>query len=307
MIAVLSALAACLLGAAGAGAQTSAERPAAQGDTTAPAAALTPEQQSALSRANLAREFGDPLTTVPQISIQDIYVPQSFGTDARTNRLLLRPIIPRVPKFSLLPFVQLIRPTFSMVTVPTGAGGETRTEFGDIQLLDLAVLPWSSKEDGLYMGFGPVFNFPTATHKSAGLNAWQLGPALATIYKGIPGLLVGCLIQSPFSLAYTADVHASSGSFLFQPLVLAYLGHGFYVKSADSTWTYTWDDGGARMLPLSFGIGYIWLREGSPPINVSVNGEWMAYRHYGHVAPVAPQTSIRFALTVAFPQWQPWR
>jgi len=306
MVPVLLALAACLLGAVGASAQTatSGDDRGSQVDTSAPAAALTPEQQSMLKRAELAREFGDPLTTLPQVSIQDVYTPQNFGTDARANKLLLRPIIPRIPKFSLLPFAQLIRPTFSMVTVPTGQGTETRTEFGDIQLLDLAVLPWSSKETGLYMAFGPVFNFPTATHKTAGANAWQLGPAFATIYKGIPGLLLGCLVQNPFSLAYTEERHTTSGTFLFQPLVLAYVGHGFYVKSADSTWSYSWDHGGSGTLPISFGVGYIWLREDSPPINVSVTGEWMAYRHD---APVAPQTSIRFALTVAFPQWRPWR
>jgi hypothetical protein len=35
-----------------------------------------------------------------------------------------------------------------------------------------------------------------------------------------------------------------------------------------------------------------------------VTGEWMAYRHD---APVAPQTTVRFGITVAFPQWRPWQ
>jgi hypothetical protein len=34
-----------------------------------------------------------------------------------------------------------------------------------------------------------------------------------------------------------------------------------------------------------------------------VSGEWMPYRHD---APVAPQTTVRFGMTVAFPQWRPW-
>jgi len=40
-----------------------------------------------------------------------------------------------------LPFVQLVRPSFSLVTVQGPKGG-TRTDFGDMQLFDLAVLPW---------------------------------------------------------------------------------------------------------------------------------------------------------------------
>ena len=41
-----------------------------------------------------------------------------------------------------------------------------------------------------------------------------------------------------------------------------------------------------------------------PPINLFVSGEWMAYRQY---APVAPQTTVRFGVTVAFPDFRPWK
>ena len=123
------------------------------------------------------------------------------------------------------------------------------------------------------------------------------------IYKGIPGLLLGCLVQHPFSLAYTTANHPPESALLFRPIALAYIGHGFYVKSADSTWTHAWGDDEPTTLPLSFGVGYVWLHEAWPPINVSVSGEWMAYRHD---APVAPQTSVRLGFTIAFPEWRPW-
>jgi hypothetical protein len=100
--------------------------------------------------------------------------------------VIARLIVPRVPRFSLFPFVQLIRPSLSLVTVPTGKGSGTRTEFGDMQLFDLAVLPWPARETGVYMGIGPVFVFPTATDRTAGQSAWQAGPAFGMIYKGIP-------------------------------------------------------------------------------------------------------------------------
>jgi len=86
------------------------------------------EQQEATDASKLEREFNDPLTTLPQFFFQDAYTPANYGTDAQTNRLIARAIIPRIPRFSLFPLVQLIRPTFSMVTVPEGRGSATRTE-----------------------------------------------------------------------------------------------------------------------------------------------------------------------------------
>jgi len=168
--------------------------PAAAADVEAPKPGL----------AKLAQEFTDPLSTLPQIFTQNAYTPTNFGTDVPTNRLIARVIIPRVPESSLLPFVQLIRPSISLVTVPTGTGSGTRTAFGDMQLFDLAVLPWPDRKSGLLMGVGPVFVFPTATDKLAGQEAWQVGPAFGAIYKGIPTLVMGCLIQNPISFAYTS-------------------------------------------------------------------------------------------------------
>jgi hypothetical protein len=266
-------------------------------------AACAQGEASSPTTAKLAAEFSDPLTTLPQLFVQDAYTPANYGTEAPTNRVIARMIVPRVPKFSLLPFVQLIRPSFSLVTVPTGRGSATRTAFGDMQLFDVAVIPWPGKETGLLTGVGPVFIFPTATDRSAGQGAWQVGPAFAAIYKGIPGFLLGCLIQNPISFAYTSRDRPPVSTLLFQPIVLAYVGRGFYVKSADASWTMGWRRGTATILPLSLGVGYVMVRDGWPPINLFVSGEWTAYRQF---APIAPQTTVRFGMTMAFPWWRPW-
>ncbi len=261
------------------------------------------EDQPSAAERRLAEDFSDPLTTLPQLFLQDAYTPSNYGTDAETNRVILRAIIPRVPKFSFLPFVQLIRPTLSLVTVPTGRGSETRTELGDMQLFDLAVLPGSSRETGLYMGAGPVLVFPTATNQLAGQGAWQVGPAFGWIYKGLPGFLLGGLIQNPISFAYTSSDRPSTSALLVQPIVVAYLGHGFYVKSADSTWSTNWHQGTPTIIPVSLGLGYVLVREGQNPLNFFLTGEWTAYRQF---ARIAPQTTVRFGFTVAFPGLSPW-
>ena len=204
----------------------------------------------------------------------------------------------------MLPFVQLVRPSVSLVTVPTGRGAGTRTEFGDMQLFDLGVIPWPRyKETGLLMGVGPLFIFPTATYRTAGQEAWQVGPAFGTIYKRIPGLLLGGLIQNPISFAYTSADAQRQSSLNVQPILLSYIGWGFYVKSADSTWSMSWQHNTPTLLPVSFGIGNVIVRPGLPPLNFSVTGEWTAYRQF---APVAPQTTVRFGLTIAFPDFRPW-
>jgi hypothetical protein len=253
--------------------------------------------------ANLSREFTDPLTTLPQLFFQDAYTPANYGTDAQANRVIARIIVPRVPRFSLLPLVQLVRPSLQLVTIPTGKGRGTRTEFGDMQLFDFGVIPWPSRDTGLLMAVGPVLTFPTATHRTAGQGAWQAGPGFGAVYKGMPGVIVGGLIQNPISYAYTSENRKPVSTLLVQPILLTYIGKGFYLKSADSTWGMNWHHHTSTTLPVSFGIGNVIVREGLPPINLFVSGEWLAYRQF---APVAPQTTVRFGMTMAFPEWRPW-
>ena len=134
---------------------------------TGASSAFGQSQTTSRPLETLEEEFTDPLTTLPQIFLKDAYSPTNYGTNVQTNQLIARAIIPRIPPYTLLPFAQLVRPTFSLVTVPTPRGG-TRTEFGDMQLFDLAVPPWPPVETGFRFGLGPTFLFPTATSKSAG-------------------------------------------------------------------------------------------------------------------------------------------
>jgi hypothetical protein len=110
-------------------------------------------------------------------------------------------------------------------------------------------------------------------------------------------------VQNPISFAYTRTNHRALNTLLGQPIILKHLWRGLYVKSADATWAHGWHEGSPTTLPLSLGLGYVIPREGSPPLNFLVSGEWMAYRKN---APVAPQTTVRFGMTIAFPQFQPW-
>jgi hypothetical protein len=232
----------------------------------------------------LERDFTNPLSTLPQLIIRDSYTPANYGTHVETNQLIIRPLIPRVRPYTLLPFMQLVRPTFALVTVPSSRGG-SRTEFGDLPLFDVAVLPWpDTKKTGLLVGVGPTLVFPTATSRSAGQGAWQAGPALGVIYGGIPGLIVGFIAQNPISFAYTSPNRAPQNTLLIQPVLAWHLWGKWYLRSAEATWAMGWHRHSPTMLPLSLGIGRTLVRPGLPPMSFFVTGEWMLYRQFAPLA-----------------------
>jgi hypothetical protein len=262
---------------------------------------------SVTEEEKLEQDFTDPLTTLPQLIVRDSYTPANYGPctplacsrNYETNQVLIRPLIPRIPPQTVLPFSQLIRPTFALITVPSSRGG-TRTEFADVSVFDVAVLPWPDrKSTGLLIGVGPSFVFPTATSRSAGQGAWQAGPALGAIYTGIPGLLVGFVAQNPVSFAYTSPDRPPQNTFQLQPVFALHLWRRWYLRSAEANWAMGWRRHSPTMLPLSLGIGRTLVRPGLPPMSFFITGQWMVYRQY---APIAPQTTINFGITVAFPQ-----
>src|SRR5262249_42865595 len=156
---------------------------------------------------------------------------------------------------------------------------------------------------GLLIGIGPAFVFPTATSASAGQGAWQAGPALGAIYTGIRGLLVGFIIQNPVSFAYTSPNRPPQNTLTFQPVVALHLFDKWYLRSAEATWAMGWRHNSPTVMPLSLGIGRTLVRSGLPPMSFFVTGQWTVYRQF---APIAPQTSVNFGLTVGFPWLRDW-
>ncbi|MGC1299799.1 MAG: hypothetical protein WA869_32640, partial [Alloacidobacterium sp.] len=76
---------------------------------------------------------------------------------------------------------------------------------------------------------------------------------------------------------------------------------GWYLRSADATWVYGWRRHSPSLLPLSLGVGRVMVRPGLPPLNFYVSAQWMAYHQN---SPIAPQWSVNFGVTIAFPQFR---
>jgi hypothetical protein len=148
----------------------------------------------------LAREVDDPTAILTQLKFEDLYTPQNYSTTAQSNTLQLRPVVPIEP-FGFFPFQQIIRPTLKLETLATGPSGSTITEFADMELFDLFISNWPDpKETGFGWAIGPTFILPTGRVSKAGDHAWQIGPAGAAVYRGVPHLMVGFLWQEPMSL-----------------------------------------------------------------------------------------------------------
>ena len=247
----------------------------------------------------LAKEVDDPTAILTQLQFQDLYTPRNFQTSAQTNTIQLRTIVP-LEAFSGFPFQQVIRPTFRVQQLATSPSGSTVTEFTDMELFDLFVSNWPDpKKTGFGWGIGPTFVFPTGRDPASGKHAWEVGPAAAVKYLGVPHLLVGFLFQNPISFGYTNSSATPQSQFEFQPVISYTLGRGWYVKSSDSTWTVNWRHGSSTTIPISLGVGRVFKFEGLQ-VNPFVTGEWTAYRQYSKITPMY---TVRFGLTLLFPDF----
>jgi hypothetical protein len=215
------------------------------------------------------------------------------------NAVQFRSVLSISP-YSLFPFEQLIRPTFRAVTVPNGKGSSTTTAYDDMQVFDLFVMPWPNTKETLFRwGFGPYFVFPTSTSKLTGNGAWEMGPAAAFSYRGIPGLNIAGLLQQATSFAYTSSHPVPVSVLTIQPILSYQLGHDWYVKSADATWTFNLRHKTSTTMPVSAGFGKVWKLSGGSSVDTSLSGEWMVYRQF---STQCEQFTLNFQVTLLLPK-----
>jgi hypothetical protein len=246
----------------------------------------------------LTQDSNDPTAILFQLKVENDYTVDQYGTEAEQDDIILQPIIPIRPSW-MVPVWQLVRPTFDVATIPTGSGGQTSVQFNDIQFLDLFESPWPNQElTGIRWGAGSYFVFPTATSKSAGSGAWQAGPAAALVYRGIPNLLLGGLLQQATSFAYAEADRKSVTQLTFEPYFTYVLGNGWYLRSRDATWKFNLRHDTSTEIPLSAGIGKVLKFQEGEAVNASIVGEWMVYRQF---APQVEQFTLKFQVTLLLP------
>jgi len=247
----------------------------------------------------LAEKEYDPTASLAQIQFRDIYSPAQYGTNAQPNALQIRPVF-NISPLLFIPCEQLVRPTLRIVTAARGKGASTSTGYDDMQLLDLFIMRWPNTDAIKFRwALGPFFIFPTATNQQLGQGAWQLGPAAAFSYRGIPGLDLAGLMQQATSFAYTSARSRPITSLTFQPIITYQLGRGWYLKSSDSTWIFNLRHNTSTTMPINAGFGKVWRLSTGLAIDTSTSGEWMVYRQF---APRAAQFSLLFQVSLLFPK-----
>ena len=267
--------------------------PAAEAQTEAPN----------LKAAKLAEEFSDPLTTLPQIFAQDAYTPTNYGTDAQTNRVIVERSFRASRAYSLL----AVRPTHPAELLPRHGADRQRQCHAHRIRRHAAVRsgrhPVAGEGErsvdgqlGRCSSFRPRPTSPrgrapgrsgrpsgrsTRASRDSCSAAWSRIPSPSPTLAGPPAP------EHPPVPTDRAHLHQAG---LLREIRRRHVEHRLAQRHGD-------DVAPESRARIRNGA------RGRPPINVFVSGEWMAYRQD---APVAPQTTVRFGLTVAFPEWSPW-
>jgi hypothetical protein len=257
-------------------------------------------QQSgpSISEDTLADEVNDPIASLTQIQLKDLYTPAEYGTNAQPNTLQFRSVFAVRPHL-LTPLEQLVRPTLQVVTVPRNKGASTTTALDDFQLLDLFVMPIpDERKTGFRWGLGTYWVFPTSTSQYTGRGAWQVGPAWGFAWQ-LERLKLSALFQQATSFAYTSSHSKSVAVQQIQPIINYDIGRGWYLTSSNANWRINLRHKSATEIPVSFGFGKVIKITNGYSINASLQGEWMAYRQFD---PQTEQFTLVFNVSILLPQ-----
>ena len=223
------------------------------------AARAQEEPSPSRAASDIAEEFSDPLTTLPQFFLQDAYTLELRHrcVDQPGDRSSVRSARSQV----LAASVRAAHPAELLARHGADGQGEaTRTEFGDMQLFDLAVIPWPGKESGLFMGVGPVFVFPTATHRTRARARGRSAQPSARSTRASRGSCSSASSRIP-SRSPTRHADRAVSTLLVQPILFLPLARAVR-EVRGRVVGLELERGHVDTLPLSFGVGYVILREG---------------------------------------------
>ena len=145
------------------------------------------------------------------------------------------------------------------------------------------------------IGVGPVFQFPTATDRTMGLEKWSIGPTGVVVYsKG--RWLTGALINNLWSYAGNCN-REDVNNMTLQPFINYNLPKGWFVFTSPIL-TANWEakSGEQWTIPLGGGLGKL-VHFGKVPMNMSVQGFYNAERPRYQA-----DWTVRYAVQFLFPK-----
>ena len=216
-------------------------------------------------RKKLSQQVNNPTAPLTQIQLRDVLTSNVPGYNGSANLFQIVPVMP-IPRNSLLGFDQLMKITFQVPSTPNPNG---ETGFGDIDLFDL----YTMSETWGRWGAGLSFVFPTASSENLGAGKWQIGPAVALMYIGIPNLVFGAVLQNPISFAGNSS-RADVNILTITPTITWTFEDGWFAGYCDFDWSFDWENNGQATIPLGLQAGKV-ISLNKLPISLSIESCWL--------------------------------
>jgi hypothetical protein len=140
---------------------------------------------------------------------------------------------------------------------------------------------------GIAGGFRCVL--PTASDDALGSGKLQLGPAVATMYVGLPGARLGFIIENLWSLAGDTT-RPDIDRLRVQPLASYRFGERLFVAT-DPILQFDWSKGGLATVPVNAEVGVTF----GPHLSLQVGPEW--------IATGSGKNDVTVDLTIDYKKW----
>lgn len=239
------------------------------------------------SDVELAKKLSNPVADLISIPFQFNYDEGYGPKDAGIWRLNVQPVIP----IRLNEDWNLITRTIVPVIYQDSLADGMDHEFGLGDVVQSFFFSPRQPMNGWIMGFGPVFNWPTATDELLGSEKWGAGPT-GLILKQEHGWTYGILANHIWSFAGDDDRADLNVTFL-QPF-LAYTFPTATTITLNTESTYNWDSEDWTV-PINLMANQM-VRIGKLPVQFGVGGRWYAESPDG-----GPEWGARFMMTILLP------
>jgi hypothetical protein len=237
---------------------------------------------------DLAAKFTNPVELLTSYQFNTWYQPSFWDGQGSGTEFMIRPVI-SIPKSNLIPIDQIMRVGFPIEAKPMSDDGQPASSgFADVQLFDLFVFQFTPD---LKLAAGPIAIFPSATSPTTGQGRWQLGPALAGIYTGIPKWQIGLLLQNPYSIGSSSN--ASVSQLYYDIFLTRHYSDGWYVSYFGATGVADLQSG-QWMVPVSVCVGRV-FNVGKQPVNFSV-----LPAYYANGQSMTPKLEVEFNFALIY-------
>ena len=251
---------------------------AQQASTPAPSPSVMTDQELAIAVHN-------PFEDLVKVPIQSTTGFQLGPHHEVGDSVNIEPVVP----FSLNAQWDLIaRPSLTVTYAPTPH------EQSGLEDLETSFFLTPAKESTWIWGFGPIFDFPTASSSELGSGRWSAGPTAALAYSEGPWL--NAILTDQLMSFAGNRARGSVNQTYIEPMISYNFESGWYAD-VDPAITYDWtaDTANAWTIPMGADIGKA-FKFGSQDLSLQVGAYYLLKRPEGEAQWIA-----RVSVTFLFP------